>query len=165
LAVSGSLQAGSSNRSLLESAASLAPEGVEVVFFEGLRALPHFDPDLERDAPRPEVEAWRRALSESDAVLVASPEYGHSLPGSLKNAIDWVIGTGQLYRKVVAITASVSYAERGRMGLQALRQTLEAVSAIVAFDAPIVKGPDADGEITALLRQIARAVEAARRDE
>ena len=71
----------------------------------------------------------RSSTLESDALLIASPEYGHSLPGSLKNAIDWVIGTGELERKVVAITAAVPGPERGRLGLQALRQTLGAVRA------------------------------------
>jgi chromate reductase, NAD(P)H dehydrogenase (quinone) len=165
LAVCGSLQAKSSNRTLLESAGALAPAGVEVVLFDGLRALPQFDPDLERQAPLPEVEAWRRALSESDAVLIASPEYGHSLPGSLKNAIDWVIGTGELERKVVAITAAVPIAERGHMGLQALRQTLGAVSAVIVGGEPIARGPGAERELAELLRQLVEAVIASRRDE
>ena len=55
---------------------------------------------------------WRRALAESDAVLIATPEYGFSLPGVLKNGIDWVIGSGELEGKVVAITAAVPAPER-----------------------------------------------------
>lgn len=158
LAVCGSLQATSSNRTLLESAVHGAPPGIEVVLFAGLRALPHFDPDLERDAPVPEVEAWRRALAGSDAVLIASPEYGHSLPGVLKNAIDWVIGTGELEGKVVAITAAVPIAERGRMGLQALRQTLGALSAVIVSGEPIVRGANAEREVVDLVQRLAGAV-------
>ena len=79
------LQARSGNRALIESAARLAPAGITVVPFEGLRALPQFDPDLEATgAPEP-VQALRRALADSDALLIACPEYGHSLPGVVKN--------------------------------------------------------------------------------
>ena len=102
LAICGSLQANSSNLTLLRLAAARAPEGVEVVIYDGLGTLPHFNPDLEASAPLPEVQALRGALAGSDALLIACPEYGHSLPGALKNAIDWVIGSGELERKVVA---------------------------------------------------------------
>src|SRR5262245_31749274 len=124
LALSGSLQASSANLVLLHVAVASAPDGVEIVISDHLRHLPHFDPDAEAVGEAPTVQAWRNALAESDAVLIASPEYGHSLPGALKNGIDWVIGTGELERKVVAITAAVPGHERGRLGLQALRQTL-----------------------------------------
>jgi chromate reductase len=154
LAVCGSLQAASSNLSLLELAQRLgAPLGLEVVLFDGLRRLPHFDPDLPEP---PEVSEWRRAIAESDALLIASPEYGHSLPGALKNAIDWVIGTGELEKKVVAITSAVPIAARGRMGLQALRQTLGAVSAQIVGGEPLVKGPELERELLRLLEAIAQ---------
>ena len=136
--VCGSLAATSSNRLLLHAAAAAAPEGVELVLFEGLRELPHFDPDLEAAGLPPAVHAWRGALADSDAVLIASPEYGHSLPGALKNAIDWVIGSGELYRKVVGITAAVPHASRGLRGLEALARTLGAVDAILVWNAPLV---------------------------
>jgi chromate reductase, NAD(P)H dehydrogenase (quinone) len=151
LALSGSLQAKSANRSLVRTAALAAPEGVEVAIFDGLRDLPHFDPDLETDQPLAAVQSWRRALSESDAVLIACPEYGHSLPGVLKNAIDWVIGSGELERKVVAITAAVPATERGRRGLSALRDTLLAVRATIVGGEPIVKGPHLESEVRKLL--------------
>jgi chromate reductase, NAD(P)H dehydrogenase (quinone) len=141
-----------------------APEGVEVALFDGLRHLPHFNPDLELDGPVPIVEEWRRALVASDALLIASPEYGHSLPGALKNAIDWVIGTGELEGKVVAITAAVPHPERGRFGLNALRQTLAAVSATLAFSEPIQKGPDLEPRVAELLRLLVEAVEQRRRE-
>ena len=158
LAVSGSLKPGSHNHALLEAAASAAPAGVRVVLFHGLRELPPFDPDV---APEdvPAVARWRDALRTSDALLVASPEYGFSLPGVLKNAIDWVIGTGELERKVVAITASVPMAERGRRGLDALRVPLCAVSARIVGGRPIVRGPGLQAEVAALVRAAARAVE------
>jgi len=155
LAVSGSLQKKSGNAVLIERARALAPAGVDVVAFDGVRDLPHFDPDLDGQ-PQPAVEAWRRALSESDAVLIASPEYGHSLPGALKNAIDWVIGTGELESKVVAITAAVPIADRGRRGLAALAGTLRAVSATIVGGEPIARGPDFDASVATLLGELVR---------
>ncbi len=156
LAISGSLQQKSGNLELLRLAAAAAPAGVEVVLSDALRHLPHFDPDLEADgaAAPPAVQAWRQALAASDALLIAAPEYGHSLPGALKNGIDWTIGTGELERKVVAITAAVPGPARGRLGLQALRQTLGAVSARVVGGEPIARGPAFASEVEALLQAL-----------
>jgi NAD(P)H-dependent FMN reductase len=97
--------------------------------------------------------------------LIATPEYGHSLPGVLKNAIDWVIGSGELERKVVAITAAVPAPERGRMGLQALAQTLGAVRAVIVGGEPLVVGPEFAAQVEQLLERLigeARRVEAER---
>jgi NAD(P)H-dependent FMN reductase len=159
LGVCGSLQARSANLALLETAAASARAisngRIEVTVFDGLRLLPHFNPDLEAEnSSLPAVLDWRQALAESDAILIASPEYGHSLPGALKNAIDWVIGSGELYRKVVAITAAVPAAARGRRGLRALRGTLEAVDACIVGGRPIVQGPAFESEVRALLQAI-----------
>ena len=140
LAVCGSLQAKSGNLALLKTAAASMPPGVELVLFDGLRELPHFNPDLEATGLPESVTQWRLALTASDAVLIASPEYGFSLPGVLKNGIDWVIGSGELEQKVVAITAVVAGPERGRRGLQALRDTLSAVRATIVGGEPIAKG-------------------------
>lgn len=154
LAVCGSLKGRSGNRALLKAAAASMPPGVDVVFFDGLGDLPHFNPDLEASGVPESVTRWRRALSESDAVLIASPEYGFSLPGALKNAIDWVIGTGELERKVVAITAATTAADRGRRGLQALRETLSAVRATILGGEPIPKGPGLESQIAALAQAL-----------
>ena len=164
LALCGSLQSQSSNRELLKLVTTLAPPGVQVVDFEGLRDLPHFDPDLEARGEPETVRNWRRAIADSDALLIASPEYGHSLPGVLKNAIDWVIGSGELERKIVAITASVPHAERGRRGLAALRGTLGAVSADVVGGEPIARGPAFEAEVKQLLEQLVARVRAQKRN-
>lgn len=159
LAVCGSLQAQSSNLTLLRAAEASAPPGVEVVVFDGLRELPLFNPDVEALGAPDSVDRWRRALAGSDAVLVASPEYGHSLPGSLKNAIDWVIGSGELERKIVAITAAVPGEERGRRGLQALRDTLAAVRATIVGGVPIPRGPRFEEHVASLVRALVEAVD------
>jgi chromate reductase, NAD(P)H dehydrogenase (quinone) len=104
--------------------------------------LPQFNLDLERDGTLETVDRLRKQLAASDALLVACPEYGHSLPGALKNAIDWVIGTGELEGKLVATMAVTPAPERGILGLQALAQTLGAVKAEIVGGAPIVKGTE-----------------------
>src|SRR4051795_670230 len=154
LAICGSLQTKSGNLALLNIAAAGAPPGVDVVLFDGLRELPHFNPDLEASGPPESVTRWRRALSESDAVLIASPEYGFSLPGVLKNGIDWVIGSGELEGKAVAITAAVPAPERGRRGLQALRETLSAVRATIVGGEPIARGPEFGRHVAELVRSL-----------
>jgi chromate reductase, NAD(P)H dehydrogenase (quinone) len=161
---SGSLGARSSNLTLLETAVSVAPDGVEVVLYTGLGELPHFDPDIDPDDAPPAVRALRQAIAASDAVLIAAPEYlplqgdmaryGHSLPGVLKKAIDWLIGSGELEGKVVAITASVPSAERGRQGLAALRQTLGAVRAVIVSDEPIARGPTSEATMRDMLQRL-----------
>jgi chromate reductase len=149
---------------LLERAKAGAPQGVEVRIFDGLRLLPHFDPDIEAAGAAPSaVAAWRTAIAESDALLLASPEYGHSLPGALKNGIDWVIGSGELECKTVAVTAAVPIAERGRLGLKALCDTLGAVRAQIVGGEPIVRGPDFERGVRELMDRLAAAVTSARR--
>ncbi|HEY3665252.1 MAG TPA: NAD(P)H-dependent oxidoreductase [Polyangiaceae bacterium] len=160
LSVCGSLQRKSANLTLLSRAAALAPPGVYVQHYDGLRDLPHFNPELEHESPLPTVLELRDAVAGSDALLIATPEYGHSLPGALKNAIDWLIGTGELERKLVAITSAVPSADRGLRGLKALSDTLGAVSARIAFASPIVRGPGLDQDVTELLSALlARAAE------
>jgi len=88
LGISGSLRRGSHNRKLLRAAGSLLPPGTELVEWEGLADLPAFDEDLE-EAPPASVREFFDAVEAADALLIATPEYNASLPGALKNAIDW----------------------------------------------------------------------------
>jgi NAD(P)H-dependent FMN reductase len=162
LAICGSLQAKSGNLALLNAAATSAPPGVEVVLFDGLRDLPHFNPDIGAAAAPASVVRWRQALADSQAVLIASPEYGFSLPGALKNGIDWVIGSGELENKVVAITAAVPAPERGRRGLRALHDTLSAVRATIVGGEPIPRGPDFERRIAHLVQALVEEASAAR---
>ena len=146
----------------LETAAASMPPGVELVLFDGLRELPHFNPDIEATGLPESVTQWRLALTASNAVLIASPDYGFSLPGVLKNGIDWVIGSGELEEKVVAITAVVAGSERGRRGLQALRDTLSAVRATIVGGEPITKGPGLETQVAALVQALVEATASSR---
>jgi len=90
LAVSGSLREGSFNTSLLRAAVEAAPEGVEVELWEGLAELPLYDEDLDDATDAPEsVRRLRADWAAADAILFSTPEYNGSVPGGLKNAIDW----------------------------------------------------------------------------
>jgi len=105
VAISGSLRAQSSNAALLQAAASVAPAGVEFVFYEGMGDLPHFNPDLDAEGSTPPepVRRLRELLIGADAILISSPEYAHGVPGAFKNMLDWLVSTGELVGKPVAL--------------------------------------------------------------
>ena len=88
LGISGSLRAASHNGSLVRSAEALLPPGAELRIYEGLREIPPFDEDLEH-APPDAVSRFRAEIEAADALLISTPEYNHSIPGQLKNALDW----------------------------------------------------------------------------
>src|SRR6516164_8753219 len=89
LGISGSLRRGSHNTNLLRAAAELLPPGVELEVYDGLRELPPYDPDLDVDPAHPAVARLRDDIAAADGVLIATPEYNGSIPGVLKNALDW----------------------------------------------------------------------------
>ena len=89
LGLSGSLRAGSHNSKLLRAAGDLLPGEAELVEFDGLKLIPPFDEDDEHARPE-SVQALFDAIASADAVLVSTPEYNHSIPGQLKNALDWL---------------------------------------------------------------------------
>jgi chromate reductase len=136
LAISGSLRTGSYNRALLVEAGRLAPPEMEVTIYDQLAAVPPFSEDLESAVPLA-VTAWRLAIAEADALLIATPEYNGSIPGQLKNALDWASrprGHAVLTGKRVA-TASASPGRRGAAGAQAeLRKVLTVAGAWVMGD-------------------------------
>ena len=105
LAVSGSLRTASSNTNLLRAAALLAPPGVTIALYEGLGTLPPFNPDLDAEGSPPQVPVteWRSLLRAAGAVLISTPEYAHGVPGALKNALDWVVGSGEFVGKPVGL--------------------------------------------------------------
>jgi NAD(P)H-dependent FMN reductase len=132
LAVSGSLRAASSNSVLLRAVAASAPPDIAVSIFEGIGHLPHFNPDLDPPddpAPHPAVAEWRRQLREADAVIISTPEYAHGVPGVLKNALDWIVGSGELVGKPVALFPTS--ATRGEFARASLVETLTVMSARV----------------------------------
>src|SRR4051794_10602729 len=108
VAISGSTRRQSHNTSLLRAAAEVAPDGVELVLWDGLKELPHYDQDEEL-AESAAVAELRAAVADADAALFATPEYNSSIPGSLKNALDWAsrpVAEGAFRNKPVAVIGS-----------------------------------------------------------
>lgn len=166
LAVSGSLQARSSNAALLRAAHRITPPSVELVDSVSVGDIAPFNPDLDRDGETPATVAELRAqVKAADGVLIASPEYAHSLSGVLKNALDWLVGTGELYEKPVAVLCASPRPTGGVYGREALERTLKAQGAIVVASATVgvvaadkeaeeLRDPDAVGAITAALHAL-----------
>jgi len=134
LAISGSLRAGSSNTTLLHAAAALAPPTIEVSVYNGLAALPHFNPDLDVEPVPPSVVDFRFQLRAVDGVLISSPEYAHGVPGVLKNALDWVVASGELYGKPVAL---LNASPRSFHAQASLKETLTVMTASLIPEASI----------------------------
>ena len=144
LAVPGSLRRDSHNRRLLRAAAALLPPDVEFVEFDALKSIPPFDEDDE-PSPGAAVQAWRQAIDSADGVLFATPEYNSSIPGQLKNAVDWVSRpfAGTVLRNKPAAVIGASTSMFGAVWAQAeLRKSLAAAGArVVDLELPV---PDAE---------------------
>ncbi len=167
LAISGSLRSGAFNTELLRAAAAAAPDGVEVELYEGLKEIPAYDADDDEpgDQPLPVVRL-KEARADADAVLVATPEYNSSVPGFLKNALDWVsrpLLESPLRNKPVAVLSS-STGMFGAVWAQAeLKKVLGAIGArVLDASAAVPKAHErlADGVDDALLDELASVVEA-----
>lgn len=126
LAISGSLRAASVNSAVLRCASKLAPEHLYVSLYEGIGNLPHFNPDLDVEAVAEPVQLFRRQLLAADGVLIACPEYAHGVPGAMKNALDWVVASGELVNKPVAL---INAAPRASLAQASLVETLSVMSA------------------------------------
>lgn len=142
LTLSGSLRARSTNGSLLRAARTLAEADGTAVTTADIGGLPHFNPDLDGEgavAPAP-VAALRKSVAEADAVLVVSPEYAHGVPGVLKNALDWLVSSGEFIdRRVGVITASPSPTGGDHANAQ-LRETLRMMTGTVVDESCLTVG-------------------------
>ena len=171
LAISGSLRRASSNSAVVGAAALLAPVAVKLSIFGGLAELPPFNPDLDGDGTPEVVARFRASLRACDAVLLSSPEYAHGVPGVVKNALDWVVGSGELIGKPIAL---VNASARATHAWASLAETLSVMSARVVPDASVTlslagRALDADGivgdtELSAALRSAIDALVRAVRD-
>ncbi len=154
LAVSGSLRADSHNTSLLRAAAEAAPEGIEVEVWQGIGDLPIYDQDLEGSDLPDAVRRLREDWAAADAILFATPEYNGSVPGGLKNAIDWAsrpVRESALTNKNVAVIGA-STGQFGAMWAQAdLRKILGVTGArVVGDELPVTRAHekfDAEGRL------------------
>ena len=134
LGVSGSLRADSHNTAILRGARDLMPTGVELELWNGLRDIPPYDEDDDTEPASPAVAALRAALAGADAVLFSTPEYNSSIPGQLKNALDWAsrpIATSVLRNKPVAVVGASTGAFGAVWAQAELRKVLGAIGARV----------------------------------
>jgi NAD(P)H-dependent FMN reductase len=127
LALSGSLRRASSNTFLLQAAAMVAPSDVEVCFYEGLGGLPPFNPDCDQDGQTPvAVLDFRLRLKAADGILISSPEYAHGVSGVLKNALDWIVGSGEFSSRPVALFNASPRASLAHASLVEIIRTMDA---------------------------------------
>jgi chromate reductase len=169
LAISGSLRRDSHNTKLLRVAEELVPATVELELWERLKEIPPYDEEDDVQPAPPAVAALREAIAEADAVLIATPEYNASIPGQLKNAVDWVsrpLATNPLRNKPVAVIGASTGAFGAVWSQAELRKVLGATGARVV-DADVALGHahtkfDEDGELLdeGAREQLAEVVEA-----
>ena len=142
LGISGSLRAGSHNTQLLRLAAEELPEGVELELYEDLASIPAFDQDLVDLAPD-EVERLKEAVAASDALLVATPEFNGSIPGQLKNAVDWVsrpLADNPAHAKPVAVIGASTSSFGGIWAQRELKKVLGILGAkVLDVELPLAK--------------------------
>src|SRR5262245_65659814 len=134
LGITGSLRRDSYNRKLLRAAEELLPAGAELGVWDELKAVPPFDEDDELGPEPAAVAALRRAVVEADAILVATPEYNASIPGQLKNAVDWLsrpVATAVLRGKPVLVVGASTGAFGAVWAQAELRKVLTTAGARV----------------------------------
>jgi chromate reductase, NAD(P)H dehydrogenase (quinone) len=132
LALPGSLRLKSSSNRILEIISTLIPPDTYFEIFDGIGNLPHFnDPEIVPDV----VRDFKKKIREADAILICTPEYAFGVPGSLKNAIDWTVGSGEFVDKTVGLITASSQGEKGHA---ALLEILQAVSARVVPEATLL---------------------------
>jgi NAD(P)H-dependent FMN reductase len=154
IAICGSLRTRSSNLALLRAAA--ANSHAEVEIYEGLATLPHFNPDddVEGMTPPPAVAELRAKLAGADGILISSPEYAHGVPGSLKNALDWLVSDGALVDKPVALINASPVG--GEFARDSLVETLRTMNWRVmgTWSSPKkVRDENVDDEVAAVIRE------------
>ena len=126
LAILGSTRKNSTNHRLINAIKELSIDIFDIQLYNSISSLPQFNPDETKDEVLENVFQFRRLLNEADGVIICAPEYAHGVPGSLKNAIDWTVGTSEFSNKpTLLITASTD----GKYGHHALLETLRVIEA------------------------------------
>ncbi|MCL9661487.1 NAD(P)H-dependent oxidoreductase [Paenibacillus hunanensis] len=132
LAISGSLRQSSSNTLLMNAMIGLAPSQLIFTTYTGLGDLPHFNPDLDTDHGPLPVQHLRTQIDGADGVLICSPEYGNGVPGALKNALDWIVSSGEFVNKPTAVITASPSPLGGNYANESLLLTLQMINAQVS---------------------------------
>ncbi|MFA5982984.1 MAG: NADPH-dependent FMN reductase [Methylococcaceae bacterium] len=148
LALSGSLRQSSINTALLKAAARLAPAEMKIIVYSGLGELALFNPDNEQNPPD-RVKHFHSQVATTDGIIIASPEYAHGVTGTIKNALDWLVGFEAFaYKPVAVFNTSI----RAYHAEEAIRETLRTMSATLLesndFAIPLLTGTDEQTIIT-----------------
>ena len=134
LTLCGSLRAQSSNRAILRAYERLAPASMVFEHYERVRELPHFNPDEDGETAPPSVGDLRSRIAKARAVVISTPEYAHALPGSFKNALDWLVSDPAFAGKPVVIL----HASRGSTwAVDSLKEVLTTMSASIVAAASV----------------------------
>lgn len=165
LGISGSLRGGSLNTQLLRLVAEELPEGVELELYDGLALVPPYDQDLEDDAPLAVLDLKQR-IEQADAVLFATPEFNGSIPGQLKNALDWVsrpIAESPIRSKPVVVIGASPGGFGGVWAQGELRKVLALMGArVLEAELAVAKAhqrlDEPDTELTDQIRAIAASL-------
>jgi chromate reductase len=174
LAISGSLRQGSHNTDLLRGAAASAPDGIDVELYHGLKEIPPYDADDDIPGDQPlAVQHFKDALDSADAILISTPEYNSSIPGVLKNALDWAsrpLAESPVRNKPVAVLSSSTgmfggvwaAAETRKVAGALGGRTLEDTVAVPKADQRLENGVDAELllELRGVVDALAAAVDA-----
>jgi chromate reductase, NAD(P)H dehydrogenase (quinone) len=146
VAIPGSLRANSSSHKIINIISSLVPAGTDYTVYDGVGRLPHFD---DHQTLYPEVTKFREILAGADAVLICTPEYAFGVPGSLKNALDWTVASGEFVNKPVGLITASSQGEHAHA---AMKLILTAINSKLLEEAtlliPFIRSKfDAAGEL------------------
>lgn len=138
IAISGSLKSTSANTNILREIAKIAPENVNIKIVEGLDQLPHFNPEITEDIPL--INHFRNQIKAADGVIFSTPEYAFGVPGVLKNALDWLVSSGELNDKAVTAISASPMHTGGDKALASLLLTLSALGTNTPQNASLAIG-------------------------
>ncbi len=168
LAISGSLRADSTNSAIVRAIAGMAPADTRIRIYNGLGDLPHYNPEIDTEAPPASVADLRARIARADGVLICTPEYAFGMPGSLKNMLDWLVSSGEFLGKLVVAISASPLESGGASAHEQLVKTLRVLTADVvekgSVTFPFVRrlinstGAVADDEAAARLRAVLDAL-------
>ena len=165
LAVSGSLRTNSSNGAIINAIAAMAPAGVQVLIYDELGNLPHFDPGLDTGTPSAAVADLRKQIKNADGILICTPEYAFGVPAALKNAIEWTVSSGEFVDKPTALITASSQGQHGHAAMQLILGAISAkVPAAATLLIPFIRtkinaeGKVTDNEVLASLKSVLQAL-------
>lgn len=156
LLIPGSLRKDSSNHRIINNITSFDAGNIQFKVYNDLGKLPHFDGEEGYEL----VDDWRKQIQEADGVLICTPEYAFGVPGSLKNALDWTVSSGEFYDKPVALITASSVGDKGHASLL---NTLTAITAKMNDDVklliPFIRSKfNKDGELDPATQEIIKKV-------